>query len=111
MPVVKQGGNVPLPWKAEVQCKGDGVGRENDGYGAILEVEKNDGCGAILEVEEKDLVLRYWLGTHFQHFYAAVKCPACGKYTRVTTPDNVWERMNTTKNRRKATPNGVDESL
>lgn len=100
MAKVKEEGNVPLDWKMEVRCEKID---EHD--------SKSKGCNALPEVEEKDLVLRYWEGTHFTHHYAAVKCPCCGKYIRVDVPDSAWERINTSRNRRKSTSNGLDASI
>lgn len=93
---VKEEGKIPLCWKAEVKCE------KFDQY-------DNDGCGAVLEATEKDLVFRYWLGSHFTHYYATIKCPCCGKYTKVKVPNSVWERIDTAKNRKKATHDGFSD--
>ncbi|MEK7561172.1 MAG: hypothetical protein AAB539_04445 [Patescibacteria group bacterium] len=99
MEIVKDGaiGN-PDDWKAEVVC------------GAKDGMDK-DGCGAVMSITAGDLVIMYWHGTHFRHDYPAVRCPQCGKYSRVKIPTLVWEKLNTVKNRRKAIFDGFSEEI
>lgn len=91
-------GNVPVVFEEEVTCARYFKDR-ND----------SDGCGVVLRVREEDLVLRYYFGSHFKHYYAAVKCPRCGKYTRVPITKPVWERVNTDENCKKSTFDGFDD--
>jgi len=42
-----------------------------------------EGCGAEYTIDATDLVLRYFRGTHFAHYYTAIQCEQCDKYTRV----------------------------
>ena len=93
---VKKEGEVPLHFRMEVRCE------KFDNY-------DTSGCGAILEVKESDLVLRYWQGSHFNHYYAAVKCPCCGKYTKIKVPSTVFERIDTAENRKKAVFDGFSD--
>ena len=85
------------PWRTKVVC------RKRDQF-------DSEGCGAQLAVTEKDLVMMYYLGTHFQHFYAAVKCPLCGHYTAPRDiPGPVWSRLDTAAKRAKAVFDGVTD--
>jgi len=97
MEIVKDGniGN-PDDWKAEVKCD------KNDKY-------DKDGCGAVLSIAAADLVMMYWYGSHFLHFYTAVRCPQCGKYNEVKVPNLVWEKFNTAKNQNKAIFDGFSD--
>jgi hypothetical protein len=71
MELVKDGTyGKPEDWKAEVTCK------KFDAY-------DRKGCGAEYIIDATDLVLRYFRGTHFVHYYSAVQCEQCEKYTRV----------------------------
>ncbi len=91
-------GTVPIEFKATTVCKGLKKG--------------NRGCGAQMEFVERDLKLVWWHGTHFKHYYAAVKCPACGVFTATKEiPQIVWERINTEKNKREATFDGHNDSI
>lgn len=59
------------------------------------------GCGTQLEVTAKDLKLLYWKGSHFNHYYTAVKCPQCGKYNREkNVPDPIYKKMTSTERKR-----------
>ena len=97
MKVIKEG-NVPEIFEQEVTCEK----YFNDSYDL-------DGCGAVLRIQEADLVLRYFFGTHFRHYYPAVKCPRCGKFTSVKVPSPVFERINTEESYQKATFDGFDD--
>lgn len=101
MKVIKNGSVVPGGidnWKVEVTCH-QRIKREKEG------------CGAVLEVAKKDLVMMHWFGTHFQHWYTAVRCPQCGKYNAVDVPDPIWQRFNTKKRRARSVFDGVDDSI
>jgi len=96
MKVVKEGNTPSLrKWKVIVKCSGCGT-------------DRGKGCGAELEVKFKDLVMMHWYGTHFPHYYIAVKCPMCFKFTSVETLDSIWEKFNTEKNRKNSVFSGVD---
>ncbi len=101
MKVIKSGTVVPGGidnWKTEVTCKKRAKADP-------------DGCGAVLEVTEKDLVMMHWFGTHFQHWYAGVRCPQCGKYNSADVPDLIWERFDNKKRRAKSVFDGTDHSI
>jgi len=83
-------------WKARVTCK------KQDKY-------DSKGCEAVLEITVGDLVMLYWKGTHFTHYYAAVKCPCCGKHNAVELSDTIWKRFNVYANRRKAIFDGFSD--
>lgn len=101
MKVVKSG-MVPKPlilsaWKASITCE-------------KKDTPDSKGCGAILEVEAKDLIMMYWKGSHFDHHYAAVKCPCCDKYNRVKEfPDALWQKFSTAERRAKAIFDGFSD--
>ena len=82
MKVLKDGSvGDPAYWKRKVVCE------KFDEY-------DKEGCGAELEIGEKDLVHMYFEGEYFPHSYAAIKCPQCGKYTRVNdVPDPIWQKV------------------
>lgn len=91
MEVLKQG-SAPLPeaWSTTLTCsKAD-------------EHDQKDGCGAELKVGRDDLVLMYFRGSHFRHYYTAVLCPCCNKYNRVHPPETVWKPLHTPENKEKA---------
>lgn len=86
-------------WKTVVSCG------KKDAYDEV-------GCGAELEIAKEDLVLMYWHGTHFPHYYGAVKCPQCGKYNKVKDiPDSTWGEVATPKNKKGAKFDGFSEEL
>ena len=71
MEVLKDGTQErPEDWKKTVSCE------KFDKY-------DREGCGAEYSIDATDLVLRYFRGTHFQHFYTAIQCEQCEKFTRV----------------------------
>lgn len=98
MKVVSKGAVDSENWKASVIChKRDKPDRE--------------GCGAVLEVTKADLEMLFWRGSHFPHYYAAVKCPMCGKHNvPKNIPKPVWEKFNTDKNRIKAVFDGFSDA-
>ena len=71
--------------------------------------DKEEGCGAILSVTVKDLVMMFFRGTHYRHYYTAIKCPQCGKHNRVMLPDSIWRKLNTEENRSKALFDGFSD--
>jgi hypothetical protein len=74
------GGEGEKNWKGYVSCE-----KHHD--------HEREGCGAVMEVEEGDLILMYWEDRSLEHFYPAVRCPLCGKYTEVkNVPMAVFER-------------------
>ena len=100
MEVVKDGkvGN-PDNWKIEVVCE------KKDKF-------DKDGCGAILAVTAEDLVMMYWHGTHFRHYYSGIMCSQCGKYNKVRdVPRPVWIKFSTAENKDKAIFDGFSESI
>lgn len=100
MDVIKDGeiGNLE-DWETEITCD-----KKNGG-------DDKEGCGAVLSVNAKDPIMMWWHGTHFKHWYAAVRCPQCGKYNQVKLPDLLWEQFNTTKNKKNATFDGFKDSI
>jgi hypothetical protein len=65
--------------------------------------KRDGGCGAVFEAGPKDLVVMYWKGTLFNHYYLAVQCPQCGKYNAVYgVPEHIWEEVNNPENRKNA---------
>jgi hypothetical protein len=78
MELIKDGTSIkPENWRTEVTCE------KFDAY-------DKEGCGAEYRIDATDLVLRYFRGTHFQHYYTAIQCEQCEKYTRVhDVPPNV----------------------
>ena len=100
---VVETGRIPLSkdWTTRVTCKQHSRSKK-----------EGAGCGAVLEVGASDLMLMFWRGTHFAHYYAAVRCPCCGKYNFVhNAPKPIWEKLNTPENQQKAIPDGHDESI
>jgi hypothetical protein len=97
MEVLKEG-QVPAPelWCEEVVC---GAKDKHD----------QEGCGAVLKVAVSDLILRYWKGSHFNHYYTAVQCPRCLKYNRVHPPKAVWLPLHTEENKAKASFDGFSD--
>lgn len=76
---------------------------------ACQQVDEYDpkGCGNVYQISFDDLVLRSWKGTHFFHYYAAICCPNCGKYTRVGgLPRNVQYKLFTAERKAGATFDG-----
>ncbi len=54
-----------------------------------------EGCGAEYSIDAADLVLRYFRGTHFEHYYTAIQCEQCEKYTRVRdVPPKILRGLN-----------------
>lgn len=100
MKILKDGkmGN-PEHWKTKVIC------HKKDKY-------DKDGCEAEMEVTATDLVLMYWHGTHWPHYYVAVKCPQCGKYTppgKGNVPEPIFEKINTLENQNMAIFDGFSD--
>jgi hypothetical protein len=86
-------------WSLEVTCAKD-----------CRERGEGCGCGAVLEIGAADLCLMKWYGTHFAHYYAAVRCPECGSYLEVKdVPEPVWEVL--LKDKSKAVFDGVDDRI
>ena len=100
MKVLKDGEHgPPEDWSEELTCK------KRDKY-------DKKGCGAVLQVTFEDLVMMYWHGTHFPHYYSAVKCPQCGKYNATKNlPNPLWVKFNTKARRRKAVFDGFSDSI
>ena len=79
---------------------------------ACVKFDKYDteGCGAEYSIETDDLVLRYFKGTHFRHYYTAIRCLECNKYTRVhDIPSPILSRVLTPANKAKATFDGFED--
>jgi len=96
---VKEKGNFSLKeWRVDKTCESDD------------EHDKRTPCGAVLSVKAKDLSLRYWKGSHFNHFYTVVRCPLCGKVNRVrNVPDLVVEKTRTPRNMEQAEFDGFSD--
>lgn len=84
-------------WETEVKCQ------KYDEYDDIKP------CGAILKISKNDLILRYFEGSHVNHYYAAIQCPCCGKYTNIKVPDIIWKKIFTPKKVEKATFDGLSD--
>lgn len=84
-------------WETEVEC------HKFDEYDEIRP------CGAILKISKNDLILRYFEGSYVDHYYAAIQCPYCGKYTKVKVPDIIWKKISTPKKLEKATFDGLSD--
>ena len=102
MQIVKDGevGN-PDKWKAEVTCE------KKDKF-------DTNGCSAVLSIILKDMIMMYFEGTHFRHYYTAIKCPRCGKYNRVKdVPVPVLKKFgyDTARRRKSAIFDGFSESI
>lgn len=82
-------------WKAVVRC------RKTNKH----DTEKP--CGAELEIRAKDLLLMYWWGTHFAHYYAAFACSLCKKITGVDVPEAIFDDLCKRK-KRSARHDGFD---
>lgn len=100
MKVLKKG-NVPSlssyeKWSTAVTCK------KEDKY-------DKKGCGAVLKIKIRDLVLMYYKGAWINHFYMAVQCPVCGKYTSVPVPVAHYERFATAERRSNAIFDGFSD--
>lgn len=63
MKIDKLGTKDPNAWKKAVCHK-------RDKY-------DSDGCKAELSLEYNDLIVLFWKGSHFPHFYSGYICPAC----------------------------------
>lgn len=100
METIKDGAyGEPEKWQAEVECK------KFDKY-------DEKGCGAVYRVDPTDLVLRYFEGTHFTHYYTAFQCVQCMKHTRVKdVPKPIVNTVFTDENKKKATFDGFSESI
>lgn len=98
MKVIKPGniGDLDNSWETEVVCE------KKDRVDQI-------GCGAVLSITAQDLLMMHFFGAIFCHYYSAVRCPQCGKYNRVKTPDLVWEKFNTAANQKKSIFDGFDD--
>ncbi len=99
MEKVKDGkyANIQEEWRETVEC------RQFDKF-------DDEGCGAEYVVEPADLVLRYFKGTHSKHYYTAMRCEQCDKYTRVyDIPEMVLKAIYTAKNIKKATFDGFSD--
>lgn len=96
---VLEDGNSTPHWKTQVTC-----------HKPDERTKEELGCGAVLEVGFDDLVLWRWYGTHFEHFGVAVRCPQCREYIQITdqVPNGIYNRLNTSKNRKNAIFSGVD---
>ncbi len=69
-----------------------------------------EGCGAEYSVEAGDLVLRYFKGTHFRHYYTAIRCLECNKHTRVhNVPPPILSQVLTPDNKKGATFDGFED--
>jgi hypothetical protein len=85
-------------WKGYVSC-----GKHHD--------HEKQGCGAVMEVEEADLILMYWEDASSEHFYPAVRCPLCGKYSEANdVPKSVFERMVDSLKKGKALFDGYSQT-
>ncbi|HVY73060.1 MAG TPA: hypothetical protein VG984_03380 [Candidatus Paceibacterota bacterium] len=98
MEIVKEG-SVPPPelWTTTLTCSKDD------------EHDKKQGCGTQLKAGPPDLVLMYFRGTHFHHYYTAVQCPRCMKYNRVCPPEVVWRPVHTPENKANAIFDGFQD--
>ncbi len=96
---ILQEGTVPAPelWHEEVTCKAD------DKH------DTEEKCGAVLKITAADLVLRYYKGSHFNHYYTAIRCPRCLKWSRVFPPEVVWRPLHSDENRAKAMFDGFGD--
>ena len=97
MEIVKEG-SIPSPelWCEEVTCN-------------AKDKHDKEGCGAVLKITATDLVLAYWEGTHFNHYYTAIKCTRCLKYNRVSPPETVWGPLHMHDNKRNAVFDGFSD--
>ena len=101
MKVVKDGKIGDLKnWKMKLVCE------KKDKY------DEKEGCGAELEITKADILIMYWHGTHFPHYYSAVKCPQCGKYIETGgIPKPLWEELATPKNKADAIFDGFSQEI
>jgi len=78
---VLKGGEGEKNWRGYVSCE-----KRHE--------HEQPGCGAVLEIESGDLTLMYWEDRASQHFYPAVRCPLCGKYTEAPrVPKTILENL------------------
>lgn len=98
MEVIKHGNSEsPEEWQSNLTC-------------AKFDKYDREGCGAELQIEADDLVLRYFRGSHFIHYYTAIQCPECRKFTRVyELPERVLEYVQTPENKEAATFDGFED--
>jgi hypothetical protein len=95
----------------------DGKYGSPEAWAAVIACEKFDqhdveGCGAELQIEASDLVLRFFEGTHFRHYYTAARCPQCDKYTRVKdVPGPILRQVKNPKAEASASFDGFSESI
>ncbi len=92
-------GSMPVAeeWREDIICQ------KFDEYDTV-------GCDAELRIEASDLVLRYFKGTHFRHYYTAIQCPECNKFTRVQNiPSTILEVAYTGEKRTAATFDGFED--
>jgi hypothetical protein len=92
-------------------CEGDESVAEN--WKAVAVCVRDDKydeakpCGAEIEFTVKDLVVRYYKGTHFRHYYIAIVCPRCNKHVRIfSAPMVVYKAARSEENDKKATWDG-----
>lgn len=97
MKILKEG-IVPAPeiWSEEVTCR-------------AKDKHDSEGCGAVLKITTTDLVLRYWKGAYFTHYYTAIQCPRCLKFNRVFPPETVWRLLHSNENKARATFDGFSD--
>lgn len=97
MEIIKEGlFHTPEPWSEEAMCNAK---------------DKHDksGCSAVLKIAAADLVLMYWKGSHYDHYYTGVQCPCCLKFNRVNPPESVWRPLHTKENQAKALFDGFSD--
>lgn len=87
----------PATWQATASCL------KTDEY-------DKEGCGAEMEVAFKDLVLMYWRGTHFRHYYIAIRCPQCEKYNKIIVPVPIWNKIFSDDNKKMAIFDGFADN-
>lgn len=86
-------------WSIDINC-------------AKFDEHDEKGCGAKLKIVASDLKWRYWEGSHFNHYYLAVQCPECGKFTRVSTklvPPTVFAKLDKAAKKHTATFDGFSD--
>jgi hypothetical protein len=93
--------------EASVEVLKEGVVPKLGDWTIEVTCEKKDefdryGCEAVLKVWKDDLTLKYFRGSHVNHYYTAVQCPRCLKYNRVSPPESVWRPIFSDENKKNA---------
>jgi phage FluMu protein Com len=88
-------------WKATVRC-------------AKRDKQDRKGCGTVVQVTQKDLIMLFWRGSHYPHYYLGVQCPTCGKYNvtkdKDDVPEWIWKKFNTARGKKKAIFDGFSDA-